>query len=245
MATLKLYAETGSEGGCLLYTFDPPGLLARGASLEAALASAPVETTRLRRLLDGGGALDMLDEVWGEAETPQLVVQETVHRRGSVTNGMTRATFQRDLVPLTPEQLPGYLRVMSILREELWTLKDRIPPGAYEFRSLPHRKTILEQLAHVAACDRWYLGHLWPDLPRLPRSTDVWHKLVLNRELAVDTIGNMTREDMGRMKKANGEVWTGRKVIRRFLYHEKFHLDTIERDLGFYYRVSGRCQPKA
>lgn len=34
------------------------------------------------------------------------------------------------LVPLTPGELPGFLRAMVLLRAEFWTLKDRIPPGA-------------------------------------------------------------------------------------------------------------------
>lgn len=232
MPELELYAEVGGDGGCLLFTFDPPGLVARGASLQEALAGAPVEAARLRRMLADGGCLDLLREPWEEGESPRLVVVETVRGRYRVANGGTRATFKRDLDPVRPEEVPGFLRVMELTRAGLWALKDRIPPGAYSFRSLPHRMTILEQLRHIASCDRWYLSRFWDDLPRLPRSEDVWHKLVLNRELALSRLGHLTADDMVRSRKIDHQVWTARKLFRRFVYHEKFHRDTIERDLA-------------
>lgn len=234
MATLELYLETGDDGGCLFYTFDPPGLLAWGACLESTLSLVPAAACRFRRLLESAGALRLLVEVWEERETPEIVIAETFRRRGKVANGGTRATFQRDLVPVRRDELPAFLDLMVALRAEFWSLRERIPPGAYGFRSLPHRMTIGEQLRHVAGCDRWYLSRFFGDLPRLPRSRDVWHKLELNRERALATIAGMTAADLGRVVKVDGQVWTARKLIRRFLYHERFHQDTIERDLALY-----------
>ncbi len=230
--SLEVYAEVGHDGGCLLFTFDPPGLLARGTSLEEALAAAPHEASRLRRLLEGAGRLDLLKEVWPAGEVPRVVVAETVTGRWRVANGGTKATFERDLVPLEADEPARFIQVMAALRASLWTLKDRLPAEAYGFRSLPHRGTILEQLRHVAGCDRWYLSRFWDELPRLPRSEDVWHKLALNRELAVSMLGGMTAEDRARSRKIDHQVWSARKLFRRFLYHEKFHLDTVERDFA-------------
>jgi len=234
MAVLELYAEIGGDGGCLLFTLDPPGLLARGASLEEALAAAPAEATRLRRLLAGGGLLGFLKEPWAEGERSEFVIAETVTGRHAVANGGTKVTFMRDLIPVRRDEVPGFLAVMKLVRDGLWTLKDRIPPEAYGFKSLPRRGTIEEQLRHVASCDLWYLTRLWDDLPRLPRSTDVWHKLVLNRERALSKLGNLSDAELALECKIDHQIWTTRKLFRRFLYHEKFHWDTIERDLSLY-----------
>jgi len=167
--TLEIYAEMGGDGGCLLFTFDPPGLLARGASYEEALASAPDEAARLRDLLTEAGLLHLFGRVGpGEAaEAPSalaeksgdidLVVAETVRGSYRVGNGDTRATFQRDLVPVEAGEVPGFLAVLALIRSGFLTLRDRIPPGAYGFRSAPHRWTIEEQIRHVASCDHWYL----------------------------------------------------------------------------------------
>jgi len=235
MPKLQVYAEIGlDDGGCLLFTFDPPGLLARGRSFDEAMEVGRSEVRALRRFLAQGGCLGLLQEAWGEGQSPEIVVAETVRRRGRVGNGGTRATFKRDFVPVRPEDTPGLLGLMRHMRATLWTLKDRIPPEAYAFRSLPRRGAIGEQLAHIAACDRWYLSCFWDDLPRLRRSRDVWDKLVLNRDLALEKLGNLVPEECGAARKAGQQTWTPRKLFRRFLYHERFHRDTVERDLALF-----------
>ncbi|MHB8927483.1 MAG: DinB family protein [Bacillota bacterium] len=189
MARLKVYAELGSEGGCILYTFDPPGLLSCGDSLDEAMAAAPREAAR-----------------------------------------------KRDLEPVRSEEVPGFLAILEHQRKTLWALKDRLPAEAYGFKSLPRRMTIKEQLTHIAACDRWYLSRYWRDLPTLRWSKDVWDKLVLNREPALERLGHLSLEDRAAARTTGGQVWTARKLFRRFMYHEKFHRDTIERDLALFLR---------
>jgi len=228
---LSVYAEIGGDGGCLLYTFDPPGLLARGASLEAALAAAADEAVALRRFLLEAGMLHLLRPPWREGESPEIHIVETVTRRGRVADGRTTATFEPDLRPVTPTEAADYLTLMRYSRRRLLALRQEIPAGAYGFRSQPHRLTIEGQLEHIAKAERWYIRRLWPDLPRLPRSRDVWQRLELCRGLALDVLDAMSPEDMARTARVEGEAWTVRKVFRRFLYHEKFHLDTIRRDL--------------
>jgi hypothetical protein len=229
---LKMYAEIGGDGGCLLYIFDPPGLLARGNTVDEALAAAPAEAARLRLFLAECGRLDLLGQTWDEGRAPRFDIAEKVERRGVVANGRTVATFRRDLDPVRPEEVGGFIDVMRHMRATVLALRERISPAAYTFKSAPHRGTIDEQLRHIASCERWYLGHLWPVMPRLPRSDDAWHKLALNREAAYNLLGNMSPEEMARVTKVGGETWTPRKVFRRFLYHEKFHRDAIERDLA-------------
>lgn len=234
MAKLRVYEEMGSEGGCILYTFDPPGLLSYGDTLEEAMAAAPREAARLRDFLAEYGRLDLLEEPWKDGETPEIVTAETVRRRGKSTRGNTRGTFKRDLEPVRPEEVPGFLAILGHQRQALWTLKDRLPEGAYGFKSLPRRMTIKEQLTHIAACDRWYLSRYWRDLPTLRRSKDVWDKLTLNRDLAIERLGHLSPDDRAAARTTDGQVWTARKLFRRFMYHERFHLDTIERDLALY-----------
>jgi len=248
MAHLRVYVEIGGDGGCLFYTFDPPGLLARGASFEEALAAAPAEAARLRRFLAGGnlpgaagnppGAggslLGLLEEPWDDGDVPEFVMAETIWARYQVANGRTNATFEPDLIPVLRSEVPGFLAVLACIRTRLLALKDRIPPEAYAYRSLPRRKTIEEQLRHMADCDYWYLTRLWDGLPHLPRARDAWHKLDLNRRRALDKLENLSDAELALQRRKDREVWTTRKVFRRFPYHEKFHVDTVERDLGLF-----------
>lgn len=228
---LEVYSEVGSDGGCLLFTFQPPGLLAWGGTVDNALKRAPQEAFKLRESLANWGLLHLLEGTWDPALEPEVIVVETYNRRGMVANGNTTATFEPDLEPLEPGELNNFIALMRRSRETLLNLRSLIPPEAYSYRSLPHRKTIDEQLRHIASAERWYLSRLWSDLPRLPRSDDAWHKLELNRDLAYEVLGNMTPQELEMTEKVNGETWTPRKVVRRFLYHERFHLDTVARDL--------------
>jgi len=137
------------------------------------------------------------------------------------------------------EEVPGFLSVLAGIREELLSLRGRIPPEAHAFRSLPGRMTIGEQLRHVAGCDHWYLTRLWDDLPRLPRANGVWHKLELERRRALDKLGNLSDAELALERKKDHQVWTARKLFRRFAYHERFHHDTIERDLALFFQAQG------
>ncbi len=232
MATLELFAEIGGDGGCLLFTHDPPGLLARGATREEALAAAPGEAARLRRLLAGDGLLGLLREPWGDAETPVLRVVETEVGRHRVTDGGTKVTFERDHVPVRRDEVAGFLALMALVRGGVMALGDRLPPEAYAFRSKPHRMTIGEQLRHMATCDYWYYTRLWKNPPHLPRTDNVWDKLTMNRRRVLDRLENLTDSELALDQQTDRQVWTTRKLFRRYLYHDRFHWDTIERDLA-------------
>ncbi|MTI94763.1 MAG: hypothetical protein FH749_04625 [Firmicutes bacterium] len=229
MAQLKVFAETGADGGCLLFTFEPPGMLARGNSVEEALGQASSAASRLDTFLAECGR-----PYPGAGPSPEILVAETVKRRGKVANGNTSVSFQKDKEPLEAEEIPRFLTVLAHQRKELLDLKAEIPQETYGFKFLPHRKTIEEQLKHIAACERWYLSRLWTDLPRLPRAKDVWEKLALNRELVEQVMQDLTPEDRARVVGIEGEVWTCRKVLRRLMYHERFHIDTTKRDLSMF-----------
>lgn len=231
MAELRVYSEVGEDGGCLLFTFDPPGLLARGNSMEEAMDLASQAARDLDKFLAQCGR-----PYSGGGPNPEIVVAETKRRRGKVANGNTSVTFEMDKVPVQVEEIPRFLTVQEHLRRELLELKDLIPEGAYEFRSMPHRMSIERQLNHLADCDRWYLSRLWSNLPRLPRSKDVWDKLAMNLERVRDKLMGLTEEELALVVRTDGEVWSCRKMLRRFMYHERFHLDTIKRDLNLYYQ---------
>lgn len=235
MSELKLYAEVGEDKGCLLFTIEPPGLLVRGSSIEEALRLAPQAARELDDFLSGCGQPYVS---FGPA--PDIVVAETKKRRGKVANGNTSVTFAADLVPVQADDIPRFLTVQEHLRKELMQLKEVIPEAAYSFASMPQRMSILKQLTHLADCDHWYLSRLWSNLPRLSKSRDVWEKLSMNRERVTQVLLNLTSADLALEKRVNGETWTCRKMLRRFMYHERFHLDTIKRDLDLFFNSQRR-----
>lgn len=255
MATAyQVYAEVGTDGGALLFSFDPPGLAGHGASVAEALEQA--RTRGIAELLSmaatAGRALvtDGRSSPWpvpapaapavpGQPQAHSLVVVETKHRRGPVANGNTTATFGPDLVPLAASEVPALLELLAESRRRLlaWRpILETAPEAAklLRFRSLPHRKSVAEQLAHVAATERWYLTRICPPLPplpRLPRSHNHWERLDSVRWLVVRSLSGLDPQQLAVEHRVQGELWTARKVVRRLLYHEQFHRETLTRDL--------------
>lgn len=227
MAELKVYAEVGADNCSILFTFDPPGYLAHGKSIEDALKKVSSETRELREFLQRCNKTNLLKQIWEEDDVPQIKVVEVVRNRGKVAEGYTRATFSRDYDPVMREESLEFLSLMKCMREELISFRTKLDSTTLRFRPSVRDMTISEHLKHIASCDRWYLSRFWDDLPRLSRARDEWQKLYLSRKLAVTLLSNLNREDAERTRKVNGEVWTARKLFRRFLYHERFHINCI------------------
>jgi hypothetical protein len=241
-----VYAEIGTDGGALLYSLAPPGLVGRGASLAEATeqASAHGIAELLAMAATAGRALltDGRASPWpATAPTAQslpynLTIVETQRRRGAVANGNTTATFGPDREPLLPGEVPAMLELLAESRRRLlaWRPILETAPDAGEllsFRSSPHRKTVAEQLMHVANAERWYLVRIQPELPRLPDSRTPWERLDAVRGLVVHTLARLSPAQLAAQHEVDGELWTARKVVRRLMYHEQFHRDTIVRDL--------------
>jgi len=238
---INLLLETGQDGGALLYSVNPPGLAGWGASVETAMAAAAdrgwEELAAMAIAADRRWA-DLRRTIGATGPGPEFVIREAVQRRGAVANGMTTATFQADLTPLDRAAVQAALALLERSRARLLSIRGILleqpdsGQAALAFRSLPRRKTIAEQLKHIAAAERWYIGKISPGLPPLPATRDIWQRLETVRGLVVARLAALDGPALNAATKINGERWTPRKVLRRLMYHEQFHLDTLRRDLS-------------
>lgn len=245
---VKLYAEVGTDGGALLYVFDPPGLVARGRSLPEALERAPDGYAELAEMrVNAAAAAAQPAAGAGAALAPTVnysfVIAEQVNRRGAVADGMTSATFGPDFVPVSADELPGIVALLGESRRRLLEVRTELEsaglPGLMDYRSLPHRMTIRRQLEHIASAEKWYLSHIWTGLSRLAPARDIWQRLEAVRAQVIavlETEGKVPQKAAS----VSGERWTVRKVVRRLMYHEKFHRDAVRRDLDLARREAGQ-----
>lgn len=51
------------------------------------------------------------------------------------------------------------------------------------------------------------------------------------RNLVEHTLAGLTADQLAVQNVVGGDLWSPRKVMRRLMYHEQFHRDTIVRDL--------------
>lgn len=214
------YMQTKRNGHTMIHVLDLPGCIAQGNTPEEAenrLAQAIAEY--LAWLREHGEPTPSEDEP---------IAFDIVGRNPStVTTGLI-GFYESERAPVTEDEIGRFIRLMDHSRDTLLRLVRGVPDLILDARPRPRVRTIREILRHIANAEHWYLTRIWHDVPRLPPRRDVFDRLALVRELAVQRLCSMTAEDRGKVMTAeDGELWSARKIFRRFLEHEREHIDEI------------------
>ena len=163
----------------------------------------------------------------------EVVVVETFHSfsRSEDPEYLVNAFFYDDRRPLT------FWEVQVILRLLEWTRRD-LKDVFREAGSEPLHQgpvgevqgSIMSLVEHVAVAENWYMGQLGLALEREQLPDEAFERLQAvrgnTRRQLVKLIGN------GQITESCGEKWSGRKVVRRTLWHERDHTEQIERLLS-------------
>lgn len=89
---------------------------------------------------------------------------------------------------------------------------------------------IAQHLRHIAGAGRWYLTRLaLGPFPDLGRTTDPIERLARVRRMVVARLRRLTAAERARIIKIEHEWWSARKMLGRFLYHERYHLRSMAR----------------
>jgi hypothetical protein len=227
--------EVGGDGWCTAWAARWLGAHVSQPSEAAALEAIPTEIAAFARWLRHTGE---------ETPIPRRIVPDVVERqvfRAALHHGGTQAFFEMDRLPITITETRRHLRRLRHSRRMLLALVEPLPPEALRWGTpgIPGRRpgkggggwTIGLYLRHIAGVEKWYLSNLWTGLPRLPRAPTVFDRLELTRGQVLAVIGDPRPTDLCRTTTSSGERWTLRKVLRRLLYHERYHLRSIARIL--------------
>jgi predicted RNase H-like HicB family nuclease/uncharacterized damage-inducible protein DinB len=214
-----------------------PGCFTRRSTREGVLASLGEATANhlafLRahghRLEGGSSGFAVVEEVEGIPELGE--------------SGGAVALFASDQTPVNAQEFDVFLNLMQWNREELLTLVQPIPEDARNARALQGKRTLNETLRHVMNAEEWYISRFGLAIQkeyerharrlRLGRRQTIPERLVTTRQAAVQTLkevfergkpGTFTRSAYTRHPE---EEWTFRKVLRRFVEHEREHIGTI------------------
>lgn len=240
---LEFYLEIGAKDGwCLVHCPDLPGLGYKAPSREAALALAPLRVAaelgwaRLRT-----GPFGLAVPAGEDYEVAGEVTLDV-----PVATGDTEATFEPELAPLDDSYLAYCLAYLGASRETLQSLVARLPRDLLDWRPAEGKRTIGEILGHVSDAEAFYLvrledpapgraaepgaaaGKLWAHYAG--RELGPVERLARTRELAVERLGRLTAADRERVSRfdPHAETWTARKVLRRMVWHERYHTRQIE-----------------
>lgn len=209
---IKAVAEYNRDGA-LVYAADVPGAFARGQTVAAALLRLPEETEGFLR--------------WaGEAAGPERVRAEIVqwHHTGlCVKDADSEVIFHSERLPMERAEYEREKALVLRSARDFDRLYRLLPdPDATDIlpRATFYSKrpcTGREMYVHTNQVTAYYLNEIgldWENLPDMPE----------NREQALEALERIPGFlDAPAAEGSYGEWWSLRKVMRRFLWHDRIH----------------------
>ncbi|MBE0431277.1 MAG: DinB family protein [Dehalococcoidia bacterium] len=161
-------------------------------------------------------------------------VAEEVVGTGPFTPGDACALFSIERSPVTPGQIEDCIRLMSYSRSDLLALVAGLPDELLDWRESETEFSLRILLRHIGNAEEWYISRLFePD--QLPQewaedhSLPIFEFLDLERCGCVDCLRRLDERQRSEVfhpahfTDHPEEEWTARKVLRRFVEHEREH----------------------
>lgn len=202
----------------LLYAVDLPGAYARGENVETALSKMPIEAASWLR--------------WRGLPVPESICAEIMEEK---TSELEIRDADSDAL------LPGEDEPLS--REEYELLKELALKSAHDFQDL--YDAVAEKDAAIAPVRRTFYGQVPRTATEMyahTKSVNAYYFAEINVE--TDNDGSITdcrrrgfatletQPDFPRstvIEGSYGELWSARKVLRRFLWHDRIHAKALYR----------------
>lgn len=227
MRVVPVYVESGvsmaSDDGSAAWVFEPDwwGRCGQGGDEDSALAA-------LREELQAG------DPASAQQPQPESIRFEVVERVAG-----DEQAFARDLIPAGAVERARTQQILTEARRDTSALVASCSQEVLDFddprRTLPtfaNWRTIRQLTWHIVNTEsRYYLPSL--GLPAREADPDLATELAASAEHVRQLVETMPAD---LVRKADGEIWTTTKVLRRLAWHERSELRTLHRLA----RIAGR-----
>ena len=150
--------------------------------------------------------------------------------------------FWSEVLPVSGEEIERTIQLMGYSRSDLLKLVSDVEGEVLDWQPPEKPRTIRNCLRHIGIGEWWYITRLDIDLPEeFPE--DVFELLHSTRETALHNLQNLPEEKWSGVFQPTKHVaaeaavcnlWTARKMMRRFVDHERLHTRYIEKVLGMY-----------
>ena len=160
--------------------------------------------------------------------------------------GKPEPLFWSEVLPVSAQDIDRTLRLMEYSRSDLLKLCSGLDGRALSRSPKGAPRTILDCLRHVAIVELWYITRLDIDVQGNTEK-DVFRLLQQTRELAVRNLRRLSNQQRSEIFQPRNDpspmcnLWTARKVLRRFVDHERLHTGYVKRILRTY--QEGRKAP--
>jgi uncharacterized damage-inducible protein DinB len=219
---LRIGLERNFEGRSLAWALDLPGVFAFGKIDTEAVLKIPDAVKDYRTWIEQHGQGN-----WLKITHVKTQVAECVEDSTNDENTVFRAFFEDDRKPLIAIEIDRALQMHAWQRQDLLAGVADLSPEIMTCMLPGERWNINGILNHIGRMETLYLRNL-----RLPLSKaeipvhNPFKLLELSAELVKKHLpaleGKIEVTDQG------GELWSGRKLVRHLLWHQKDHMDHIQ-----------------
>lgn len=216
----QVYLEDGIEGRALAWVLAHPGCYNYGTTIEEALAGLPAAIRDY-----WAWRASHSDLVAPEAQEMEIEVAETF----AVTydgDYEINAFFAPDGQPPSEEEMEEVLRLLTYSRADLLALLTGLPNEALDWKPDEEAWPIRRILRHIGDAEAWYISRLGID-PGDHGMEDEVARLASIRRRALKEIRAFPPNKRAQLYTLHGELWSLRKVLRRFIWHERDHLQQM------------------
>lgn len=161
-------------------------------------------------------------------------IAERVSVPEALVHGNTAAFFAWDARPAAAHEIDATLHVLSRSRQELLDVVHGLDAARWaQQRPGGGQRTVVDVLRHVANVEWWYVSRIvdFP-VPGDGYPDDVETFLLWTRNRVSDRLKKLSAVERARTvvpDPDSGERWSARKVLRRLIYHELYHIRQLRK----------------
>lgn len=207
-----------NENGCLLWSLDCPGAFARGTSREETLVKLSADVEAFCR--------------WSESEIlcgAAEIAQEKYQPEMKIEDADSDLLFEWERQPLSREEYDTLRTLVLKSARDFETLYVSVPdpdaPLGEERRTFygAYPNTARKMYEHTNSVTSYYVGEMGAEVNNLPG----FYENRLNGLNALEQIPDFLNLPV--IEGSYGELWSVRKVMRRFLWHDRIHARAMYR----------------
>jgi hypothetical protein len=143
---------------------------------------------------------------------------------------LVQAFFRYDWKPLAKLEVDHALLILKWSRAEMLELGEGMDASLLAYQPDGERWSLEGIAAHVGTAEWWLLDRLGlaaDVLPRANLSKDAIERMAQTRAAVEKVLPDLA--GMDKVVGKEGELWSPRKVVRRMLWHERDHIQHIQK----------------
>lgn len=240
----RVYLDGAPGGPWMGHVLEETGCIWIAASQEEVLARGPEAVAAFFAWLRGHG-----EPGAGPVEPAQITLEfvDAQEVAGCGQSGAAVGFFAPDRAVATVDDIATAVRRLGYARRDLLEAAAGLGAEALDWRPPGKKRTVRENLVHVRNCHGFYLSRLLgrsgaETALTVPWPEETFAALTWVMERAVAALLDLPPTLRAGVFPARqpAEDWTARKMLRRFVEHEREHVEVVRRTIAAGEARSGR-----